>query len=105
MRTGVTVSKQGGSSSFSAVGGGAGVSDGLRGQCSAAVVAGDGYETLVHHPTMLWPDTLSVAADGYLYITCNQLHRQPKFHGGEDLREKPYVLIRTRVDAEPVRLK
>ena len=63
------------------------------------------YDTLAHHPTMLWPDTLSVADDGYLYMTCNQLHRQPKFHGGKDLREKPYVLLRTPIDAGPVRLK
>ena len=54
---------------------------------------------------MLWPDTLSVAADGYLYMICNQLHRQPKFHFGNDLRKKPYVLFRTPIDAKPVQLK
>ena len=27
------------------------------------------YETLVHDPRLLWPDTMSVAADGYLYVT------------------------------------
>jgi sugar lactone lactonase YvrE len=63
------------------------------------------YETLVHDPRVLWPDTLSVASDGYLYFTANQLHRQPQFHQGKDLREKPYSLFRTRIDAKPVLLK
>jgi sugar lactone lactonase YvrE len=63
------------------------------------------YETLACDPRMLWPDTLSVAADGYLYFIANQLHRQPQFHEGKDLREKPYMLFRIRIDAKPVLLK
>jgi sugar lactone lactonase YvrE len=55
-------------------------------------------ETLAHDPRILWPDTLSLAADGYLYFTANQLHRQARFHNGEDLRQRPYVLFRLRVD-------
>lgn len=63
------------------------------------------YETLVHDPRVLWPDTLSVARDGYLYFIANQLHRQPQFHQGKDLREKPYSLFRTRINAKPVLLQ
>ena len=63
------------------------------------------YETLVHDPRVLWPDTLSLSSDGYLYFTANQLHRQAIFHDGKDLRVKPYVLFRVRVDGTPVRLK
>jgi sugar lactone lactonase YvrE len=63
------------------------------------------WETLVHDPRLLWPDTLSVATDGYLYVTANQLHRQARFHGGRDLRRKPYALFRTRIDAQPVLLR
>lgn len=55
-------------------------------------------ETLVHNPWVLWPDTLSLAADGYLYFTVNQIERQPTFQGGNDLRQKPYVLFRVKVD-------
>jgi sugar lactone lactonase YvrE len=62
------------------------------------------YETLAHDPRMLWPDTMSIAADGFLYFTANQLHRQPRFHGGKDEREKPYVLFKLKVDAKPVAL-
>ncbi|WP_239174452.1 major royal jelly family protein [Actinoplanes cyaneus] len=63
------------------------------------------YETLVHDPRLLWPDTMSVAADGYLYVTANQLHRQATYQHGKDLRHKPYALFRTRIDAGPVRLR
>jgi sugar lactone lactonase YvrE len=62
-------------------------------------------ETLVHDPRLLWPDTMSVAADGHLYVTANQLYRQAKYCEGEDLRRKPYSLFRTRVDAGPVLLR
>ena len=62
-------------------------------------------ETLVFDSRALWPDTLSLATDGYLYFIANQLHRQPSFHNGEDLREKPYSLFRISVDAQPVLLK
>jgi len=63
------------------------------------------YETLVHDPRILWPDTLSLADDGYLYFIVNQLHRQKDYTGGVDLRKKPYALFRVRTDGQPVRLK
>ncbi|MBV8878639.1 MAG: hypothetical protein JO332_01625 [Planctomycetaceae bacterium] len=63
------------------------------------------YETLVHDPRALWPDTLALADDGYLYFTANQLHRQKDYTGGTDLRQKPYVLFRVKTDGKPVRLK
>ncbi len=62
-------------------------------------------ETLAHDPRLLWPDTMSVAADGYLYVTANQLHRQPTMHNGQDLRVKPYQLFRIKIGAQPVSLK
>ena len=55
-------------------------------------------ETLVHDPRVLWPDTLSLAAGGYLYFTANQIERGAGFHDGHDLRQKPYVLFRVKVD-------
>ena len=66
---------------------------------------GGQWETIVHDPRLLWPDTLSLAADGYLYVTANQLHRQARFHKGHDLRRKPYTLFRIRIDAQPVLLR
>ncbi|BCJ56814.1 L-dopachrome tautomerase-related protein [Micromonospora endophytica] len=63
------------------------------------------YETVLHDPRLLWPDTLSVATDRHLYVIANQVHRQPPFNRGRDLRRKPYALVRTRIDAGPVLLR
>ena len=95
-----------------------GSSDGLESDDKGRVYAGD-YErnsirqrqtngewvTIAHDPRILWPDTLSVAKDGYLYFTSNQLHRQAQFHEGKDERVKPYSLFRIKIDAGPVVLK
>jgi sugar lactone lactonase YvrE len=62
-------------------------------------------ETVAHDPRMLWPDTMSVAGDGFLYFTANQLHRQAQYQGGQDLRVHPYRLFRFPIDAGPVRLR
>jgi sugar lactone lactonase YvrE len=63
------------------------------------------WETVAHDPRLLWPDTLSLAADGYLYVTANQLHRQARYQKGRDQRRKPYTLFRVRIDAQPVLLR
>ena len=63
------------------------------------------WETVAHDPRLLWPDTMSVAADGYLYVTANQLHRQPPFQRGEDLRQKPYVIFRVHIGEGPIQLR
>ncbi len=63
------------------------------------------WETVAHDPRLLWPDTLSVAADGYLYVMANQLHRQANYQKGRDLRRKPYTLFRVRIGAQPVLLR
>jgi len=63
------------------------------------------FETIAHDPRMLWPDTLSVAYDGYLYFTANQIERQAVHWEGKDTRQKPYTVFRIKIDAEPVALK
>jgi sugar lactone lactonase YvrE len=95
-----------------------GASDGLESDDKGRVYAGDyernsvrqrqadgEWKTIAHDPRILWPDTLSVAADGYLYFTANQLHRQAQFHEGQDLRQKPYTLFRVKIDGGPIVLK
>jgi len=59
------------------------------------------YETVVHDPHLLWPDSMAISTDGYLYFTVNQLDRLPRFHDGHDLRRKPWVLFRTKIGAGP----
>jgi putative heme-binding domain-containing protein len=49
--------------------------------------------------------TRLMAHDGHLFFTANQLHRQAGFHRGQDLRQKPYGLFRTPIDAGPVLLR
>lgn len=61
-------------------------------------------ETVAHDPRILWPDTMSIATDGYLYFTANQLHRQEKYQNGTDRREYPYSLFRVSIGAGPVLL-
>ncbi len=58
-------------------------------------------ETIAHDPRILWADTLSIGPDQYLYIIVNQLHRQERFHYGKDLRQKPYSLLRMKIDELP----
>jgi sugar lactone lactonase YvrE len=95
-----------------------GASDGLEADDRGYIYAGD-YErnsirqrstdgewvTVAHDPRILWPDTMSMASDGFLYFTSNQLHRQAQFHEGVDRRQKPYVLFRIKVGGGPVLLK
>lgn len=87
-----------------------GASDGLESDAQGGVYLSDyehnairrrnstgEIEMLMHDPRALWPDTLSLAADGYLYFTANQIERQGVFHNGGDLRQRPYVLFRLKV--------
>ena len=62
------------------------------------------YQLLSQDAGIPWPDTLSLANDGYLYLIANQLQRQARYQDGEDKRQLPYRLFRLRVDAKPVRL-
>lgn len=63
------------------------------------------YQTVVSDPRLLWPDTLSIANDGYLYVISNQLHCQKGYNYGKDLRVKPYSLFRVKIDGTPIMRK
>lgn len=63
-----------------------------------AILPDGTMKTIAHDPRILWPDTLSIGPDKYLYFTVNQLHRQARFHYGKDLREKPYVLFKIKIN-------
>ena len=91
-----------------------GASDGLEADADGAVYAGDyehnairkrlpdgRWQTLVEDSRVLWPDTLSIGPDGYLYFTANQLHRSSGFNDGQDKRVKPYSLMRVKIGARP----
>ncbi|GGF28111.1 hypothetical protein GCM10010954_29010 [Halobacillus andaensis] len=91
-----------------------GASDGMITGAKGTVYAGDYennsirkilpngiMETIAHDPRILWPDTFSIGPDQYLYVIVNQLHRQARFHYGKDLRQKPYSLLRMKIDELP----
>lgn len=91
-----------------------GASDGMITGAKGNVYAGDyennsirkimpngNMETIAHDPRILWPDTFSIGPDQYLYLIVNQLHRQARFHYGRDLREKPYGLLRIKINELP----
>jgi sugar lactone lactonase YvrE len=56
------------------------------------------FETVVQDERLLWPDSLAIGPDGWLYVTANQLDRQPQFHQGKDERQRPFAVFRTKTD-------
>ena len=66
---------------------------------------GGPYTVLAQARSLDWLDTLSVAANGYLYVMTNQLQRLPSYHNGKDLRVKPYKLYKVKIDGTPILLK
>ena len=52
--------------------------------------------SFVRDPRILWPDSASVAEDGYIYWNVNQLNFAPSSHNGSDLRIKPGVMLRAK---------
>ena len=43
---------------------------------------------------LLWPDALSLADSGWLYIAVNQLHRAPPLNGGVEGAQLPFRIMR-----------
>lgn len=54
-------------------------------------------ETLVRDGRLAWPDTFAVGPDGYLYVTCSQISRLPKWNNGEDKVQYPFRLYRVKL--------
>jgi sugar lactone lactonase YvrE len=52
--------------------------------------------TLLQDDRLIWPDSYSIA-DGYLYVTCSQIHRQPEYNEGVNRRTSPYTVYRIRL--------
>ncbi len=89
-----------------------GAGDGLESDAEGRVYIGDyehdsihrrntdgSIDTLVSDPRILWPDTLTLANDGYLYFTTNQIERQGIFtNDGKDHRVFPYYIYRIKID-------
>lgn len=54
--------------------------------------------TLVQDKDKLsWPDSYSIPGDGYLYITCSQIHQMPFFNNNQNLTKVPYSIFRLKL--------
>jgi sugar lactone lactonase YvrE len=86
------------------------IADGLACDSAGRVYAGDlennciwrrdvpgKWTMLVQDARMIWTDSLSIAADGYLYHTANQINRMGVFNSGRDCRVPPYYVFRTQI--------
>jgi sugar lactone lactonase YvrE len=49
--------------------------------------------TVVHDRRLIWPDSYSIA-DGFLYISCSQIQKQPEYNNGINKRITPYTIYR-----------
>ncbi|KAI0836993.1 MRJP-domain-containing protein [Hypoxylon sp. FL0890] len=88
-----------------------GVSDGLETDSNGLIYVGN-FEgnavnvfnpsngttlTFVRDPRINWVDTMSVATDGYLYFTVNQLNFASSTFPGTDRRVRPFALFRVKL--------
>ena len=54
-------------------------------------------ETVVQDSRLIWPDSLGVGSDGYLYFSCAQVNRLPQWNEGEDKATYPYEVYRVKI--------
>jgi sugar lactone lactonase YvrE len=52
--------------------------------------------TIVQDDRLIWPDSYSIA-DGYLYVTCSQIQKQPEYNNGVNKRTSPYTVYRIKI--------
>ncbi|WP_400261247.1 L-dopachrome tautomerase-related protein [Sphingobacterium sp. SG20118] len=53
--------------------------------------------TLVQDPRLLWPDSLGIGTDGYLYFSCAQLFKDPKWNNGVNRVQLPYSIFKVKL--------
>ncbi|MBJ6723876.1 SMP-30/gluconolactonase/LRE family protein [Geomesophilobacter sediminis] len=53
--------------------------------------------TVIASSSILWPDSLAIGPDRYLYFTASQIHLSPRFNGGIDRTVLPYRLFKVWV--------
>ena len=63
---------------------------------------GGTYSIIASNSKIIWPDTLCVTSDHYLYFTNNQLNRMGRMNNGIDERKPPYTLMRVKIDGTPI---
>lgn len=54
-------------------------------------------ETVVQDSRLIWPDSLGIGSDGYLYFSCAQVNRLPQWNAGIDKTSFPYEVYRVKI--------
>jgi sugar lactone lactonase YvrE len=54
-------------------------------------------QTLLVDDRLIWPDSYSISPDGYLYISCSQIQKQPDYNNGENKRTSPYAIYKLKL--------
>jgi sugar lactone lactonase YvrE len=52
---------------------------------------------LVQDDRIIWPDSFGIGNDGYLYFSCSQMNRLPKYNNGKDMVAYPYRVFKVRM--------
>jgi sugar lactone lactonase YvrE len=52
---------------------------------------------LLQDDRLVWPDSYSISDDGYLYISCSEIHKQPEYNDGINKRTFPYAIYRVKL--------
>lgn len=58
---------------------------------------GGQLKTLVKDKNILWPDSMGIDGNGYLYFTCAQLQLLPQWNSGTDRTEYPYRAYKVKM--------
>lgn len=87
----------------------AGLSHGLECDAKGNIYYGDSQEHAIKYITpkgkvnilvmdgrIIWPDSFGVGSDGYLYFSCAQLNRQPKYNNQQSKVDLPYTVFRVK---------
>ena len=56
-----------------------------------------GKEDLMEDERLIWPDSYAITDDGYLYISCSQINKEPDYNEGENKRTTPYAIYRMKL--------
>ena len=52
--------------------------------------------TIVEDQRLIWPDSYAIA-EGYLYVSCSQIQKQPEYNNGVNMRTSPYTVYRIKL--------
>lgn len=52
---------------------------------------------LVKDMRLSWPDSMGISPDGYLYLSCSQMNRLPKYNSGQDMVQYPYRVYKVKL--------